>query len=90
MTLSYESMTQSTVGGWRVRVWVTEQDFRLGPRVEILDLILVAAAQDAINLPQRLESALRSWALTTGTNIAAYEIVDPLGNGAVAYVDWPK
>jgi hypothetical protein len=74
----YESMTKIVKNNLTVRVWRTEQEFTTGNNSDIKAAIVLANAD--------LESI--SEILDTFPNVAAYEILDEEGNGALVYPDW--
>jgi hypothetical protein len=78
MNRQYESMTKVVKGDLVVRVWRTETSFTGG---ENHDIIV------AINKTDEDYHAL-SIALDSLPDIAAYEILDKNGNGALVYPDW--
>jgi hypothetical protein len=82
----YESMTRVPLTYWTVRVWCTEPCYRLGPSPEIATAVLDAATKSKYTGDVPVDVAL---ALDRIENVAAYEIVDLNGNGAVVYTDWP-
>lgn len=71
-------MTKVVKGDLVVRVWRTETSFTGGENSDIKSAIILApASHKAI-----------SEILDTLPNIAAYEILDKDGNGALVYPDW--
>lgn len=78
MNRQYESMTKVVKGDLVVRVWRTEDKFTSGKNKDI---------QIAIALADTSYGAI-SESLDSLPNIAAYEILDKDGNGALVYPDW--
>jgi hypothetical protein len=78
MNRQYESMTKVVKGDLVVRVWRTETSFTGGENDDIIV---------AINKTDEDYHAL-SIALDSLPDIAAYEILDKNGNGALVYPDW--
>jgi len=78
MNRQYESMTKVVKDHLIVRVWRTEQEFTTGNNSDIKAAIVLANAD-----PQSISEIL-----DTFPNIAAYEILDKDGNGALVYPDW--
>jgi len=74
----YESMTKAVKDRLIVRVWRTEQEFTTGNNSDIYSAIVLANDD-----PQSISEIL-----DTFPNIAAYEILDKDGNGALVYPDW--
>lgn len=74
----YESMTKVVKGDFVVRVWRTEQSFTTGDNADIK--VALALAED--------DYRAISYILDDLPNIAAYEILDKEGNGALVYPDW--
>jgi len=74
----YESMTKVVKNNLTVRVWRTEQEFTTGNNSDIYAAIVLANDD-----PQSISEIL-----DTFTNVAAYEILDKDGNGALVYPDW--
>lgn len=80
----YESMTRVQHGGLTVRVWRTEESHTYGPNEEIEKTIRSVH----IWPNPHSTSLLISRALDGLPNIAAYEILDGEGHGAIVYPDW--
>jgi hypothetical protein len=78
MNRQYESMTKVVKGDLVVRVWRTEKSFTGGENHYI------KAALDRVDEDYHCISI----ALDNLPNIAAYEILDKDGNGALVYPDW--
>ena len=74
----YESMTKVVKDRLIVRVWRTEQEFTTGNNSDIYSAVVLANDD-----PQSISEIL-----DTFPNIAAYEILDKDGNGALVYPDW--
>jgi uncharacterized protein (DUF2141 family) len=78
MNRQYESMTKVVKGDLVVRVWRTETEFTSGNNYDIKQaLVLASPNHNSI-----------STVLDGLPNIAAYEILDKDGNGALVYPDW--
>ncbi len=71
-------MTRVHVGEHTVRVWSTKDKLTSGPVPEVMAL-------SKLDDPTLTEI---SSALDALENVAAYEILDGLGNGALVYPDW--
>ena len=78
MNRQYESMTKVVKDRLIVRVWRTEQEFTTGNNSDIYSAVVLANDD-----PQSISEIL-----DTFPNIAAYEILDKDGNGALVYPDW--
>ena len=74
----YESMTKVVKDRLIVRVWRTEQEFTTGNNSDIYSAVVLANDD-----PQSISEIL-----DTFPNVAAYEILDKDGNGALVYPDW--
>lgn len=79
MNRQYESMTKVVKGDLVVRVWRTEKSFTGGENHDI------KAAINRVDVASKLGISI---ALDNLPNIAAYEILDKDGNGALVYPDW--
>lgn len=78
MNRQYESMTKVVRGDLVIRVWRTETKFTSGDNEDIKAAITLT--------PSNYEAI--SEVLDTFPDIAAYEILDKDGNGALVYPDW--
>lgn len=72
----YESMTRIIVDQWTVRVWFTEYELTHGPNYHVIAAVTSAPVGGIAE------------ALDKISGVAAYEILDKDGNGAVVYPDW--
>jgi hypothetical protein len=82
----YEMMTRFYFGPEEltVRVWSTSPKFQMGPDLAVRDCLSVLARRLGNVEPLDIVIALE----TCVANLAAYEIVDRHGRGAVVYPDW--
>lgn len=77
----YESMTRVKVGTYMVRVWKTEHSLFPGPDT-LIEKTLKTFTDEYVAL-YKIANALDAFEA-----IAAYEILDADGNGAIVYPDW--
>lgn len=75
----YECMTRVQVGQFTVRVWSEVDEFAVGPDKRIVEALTLLPARSALEIGRELD---------TFDGIAAYEILDANGNGALVYPDW--
>jgi len=84
----YESMTRVMVyraqHHFAVRVWRSTLAFTSGPDEEVVSTVKgVAYHPKAEDMVEALSKAIDSL-----SGVAAYEILDGYGNGAIVYPDW--
>lgn len=79
-------MTRVPLAHWTVRVWTTEDHIVVGPDSDVVEAVLCAAIDAPLVDDQ---PAFVARALDQMERVAAYEVVDLNGNGAVVYRDWP-
>lgn len=78
-------------GGWRVRVWVTADKFTMGPDMRVQDILLSVVPRidpEAPNVAIECVAATLDQLHAEGVPIAAYEILNDDGDGALVYPDW--
>lgn len=91
MNRQYESMTRGTVGDRTVRVWATETELTTGPRRDIEEAIAAVNTEfmdGEHRFPNKWTCERVAAVLDALPDIAAYEILDTAGNGALVYPDW--
>lgn len=85
MNRLYESMTRCICWSHVVRVWREEPMITSGPNSEIMRLLRYVRQE---KLKGRLEINRIAQVLDALPHIAAYEILDEHGDGAIVYPDW--
>jgi hypothetical protein len=80
----YESMTRIKHYDCTVRVWSTEDFFRMAPRYAIISAVKEVPRCFDVHEQARMIAAV----IETFPDVAAYEILDEGGNGGVVYPDW--
>lgn len=85
--LSFESMTVLRFGGWKVRIWRTEDEaaFDRNGNVDRDDLWLVQSRCAVVN-PSPLDIIA---AFVAVPRVSAVEVTNENGLGVVTYVSWP-
>ena len=83
----YERMTKVQLMGHTIRAWESVESLMPGPNHEITIALRSAVTGQPGDLhvtPEGLAAVLDAMPA-----VAAYEILDPMGNGCVVYRDWP-
>lgn len=90
----YETMTRLEVGIYHVRVWTTVGHLVAGPDQRIIqaffehDWLVLPRRRTVAAQPAPPDIASISAVLDKLDHIAAYEILDQDGHGAIVYPDW--
>lgn len=74
-----ETMTITRIGPFRIRVWTTVKAFTMGPDDRVFEALRKLPKITARVIAERLDKI---------SGVAAYEILDHAGNGAIVYPDW--
>lgn len=84
----YESMTRLKLGPYTIRVWRTEPQLAVGFNADIRRAIEWIEPEGIGERPFDAVACDVAEALDALPNIAAYEILDEDGDGAIVYPDW--
>ena len=89
----HERMTKIQLMGYTIRVWENVPNLPwdklpMGPNHEFTVGVRAAVRPLEEGIVRLTPEGIGA-ALETLPNVAAYEIVDAMGNGCVVYVDWP-
>jgi hypothetical protein len=80
-------MTKVTLGHYTVRVWATVNRPTMGPNKEITEALNnMYVSRRSASRPVGPDDI--SEVLDAFEDIAAYEILNPAGNGGLVYPDW--
>lgn len=85
----YESMRKLTIGRFNVRVWVTESE--LGSQENAEDVVNNGLAGVIVRNPEIEDLEIKGILRVISEyddRIAAVEVLDSKGNGALVYPDW--
>lgn len=85
----YETMTRLDVGVYKVRVWTTVDEISAGPDQRIIEALFEHDwLDDYTRRPAAPNVNSIAAVLEKLDRIAAYEILDQSGHGAIVYPDW--
>jgi hypothetical protein len=79
----YETMTRTSLGSLKIRVWRESPEWKMGPDEEVADAIFVIKSTGG-----KFKASGIVKALSKLPGIAAIEILDKNGNGGLFYPDW--